>query len=108
MPPLAFTTLAQVWYPFCAAVPGSEKSPVSDSEIPIVIGEPVGLAAAAEPPAELAGAAADELPPAGVLAAGAADVVVAAVDFGWFELQPATSNAPAASAAVETTGNRRL
>src|SRR4051812_22970477 len=29
---------AQIWYPFCAAVPGSEKLPVIGSEMPILIG----------------------------------------------------------------------
>src|SRR5436190_11396154 len=38
MPPLPFTVSAQSWYPRIAAFPGSEKSPVCDSEIPITIG----------------------------------------------------------------------
>src|SRR5438874_9576411 len=37
-PPLALTTFSQSLYPRCAALPGSEKSPESESEIPILIG----------------------------------------------------------------------
>ena len=41
MPPWAFTSLAHSWYPFSNAWPSAEKSPVSDSDAPMVIG-PVG------------------------------------------------------------------
>src|SRR5207237_1335362 len=75
-----------------AAVPGSEKSPVSESEIPIVMGDPVGLPDAA-PPDVLAAPPDDDEPPAGV--------------FDFPELQPATSSTAAATTAVETIGTRR-
>src|SRR5215472_8425902 len=43
MPPWAFTSLAHSSYPRLNAWPSAEKSPVRDSDAPMVIG-PVGLA----------------------------------------------------------------
>jgi hypothetical protein len=63
-----------------------------------VIGAPVGLAAGAEATVEPAGALAEALGP-DELADGADDVGAAA--FGFDELQPATTRAATANAAVE-------
>src|SRR4029077_3399589 len=45
MPPWAFTSLAHSWYPSLNAWPSAEKSPVRDSDAPMLIG-------AVEPPGE--------------------------------------------------------
>src|SRR5215470_6536067 len=45
MPPWALTSLAHSWYPFLNAWPSAEKSPVRDSDAPMVRGavdRPVG------------------------------------------------------------------
>ena len=52
MPPWAFTSLAHSWYPFSNAWPSAEKSPVRDSDAPMVIG-PVGWLVEAGVPLEL-------------------------------------------------------
>ena len=53
MPPWAFTSLAHSSYPFSNAWPSAEKSPVSDSDAPMVI-VPVGrLVEAGVAPLEL-------------------------------------------------------
>src|SRR5580765_7993763 len=45
-PPWAFTSLAHSLYPFAKACPSAEKSPVLDSDAPMVIGpaDPAGVA----------------------------------------------------------------
>src|SRR5215475_13258992 len=69
MPPWALTYATQSWYPRMTALPGSEKSPLSESEAPIVIGG-CACGAAVEPAASHAAgtrprmsAAASVLPP---------------------------------------------
>src|SRR5258707_5393507 len=52
MPPRAFTFLAHSWYPRSNAWPSAEKSPVSDSDAPMVIG-PVGRLVATGVPLEV-------------------------------------------------------
>ena len=52
MPPWAFTSLAHSSYPCSNAWPSAEKSPVSDSDAPMVIG-PVGWLVAAGVPLEV-------------------------------------------------------
>src|SRR2546429_10013440 len=49
MPPWAFTSLAHSWYPRSNAWPSAEKSPVSDSDAPMVIGPVAWLVAAGAP-----------------------------------------------------------
>ena len=52
MPPWAFTSLAHSRYPRLNAWPSAEKSPVSDSDAPMVIG-PVGWLVEAGVPLEV-------------------------------------------------------
>src|SRR6266851_5775911 len=47
MPPWAFTSLAHSWYPLSNAWPSAEKSPVRDSDAPMVMGLVVALPAGA-------------------------------------------------------------
>ena len=52
IPPWAFTSLAHSWYPRSNALPSAEKSPVSDSDAPMVTG-PVGWLVEAGVPLEV-------------------------------------------------------
>src|SRR5204862_7826163 len=49
-PPFSLVIASQTLYPCCAALPGSENSPVSGSEAPILIVPPPLLPLPAEPP----------------------------------------------------------
>src|SRR5690349_1294778 len=88
-PPWAFTSLAHSLYPFAKACPSAEKSPVLDSDAPMVIGpaDPADVAVLwPGPPPEQA---------ARTLAASTARALLAKVllrNWGWPGLTPSPPN----------------